>query len=144
MTKEQAKEIFEQHILGHWSNWPNTDAELYVWVKALAPFDFKLAQDAIDDFYAAWDSERYPKMPKILAFIRGYMKSHRRQGDNLGPLYQIEDETGRLVWRPFWGSLRTPQADIEAEADRRREEADKMFPDRKHIVHYLKPEVVPF
>lgn len=139
MNEEQANEIFHEVIRGHWENWPGGNEELVVWVKALKPFDFATARDAINDFYTKWDSERYPKLPRILGAIRDYAKRHRRSG-LLVKQFQIETEEGKPIWKAFWGNCETPRQELEPIAERLCKEADRMFPNEKHIANWFGPE----
>jgi len=139
MNDNQVHEIIEQCIKAHWPNWDFKGQELVVWMQELRKFDHEAAKQGINDLYAEWDSERYPKMPHILRAIRDYAKSRRQQG-KLAKLYQIENEDGKPIWKPFWGNAAIPRQELEPEAERLCKEADRMFPGQKHIARWFREE----
>jgi len=142
MNDTEAKQIFDTVIRGHWENWPSGAEEVYVWVRALKPFDFNIARDAINDFYANWKSDRYPKMAGIVAAIRRYARTQHRHADTVKH-YTIMRANGRRRWFPFWGRAGLPRQDIEEDASNKLAQAMIAEPD-SYILWPHTEEAVPF
>lgn len=143
MNDIEAKQIFDNVIRGHWENWPSGNEELLVWVKALKPFDFSLARDAINDLYEHWDEKNYPKIARILAAIHRYAKSKHRH-DGIIKHYTIMRADGRRRWFPFWGKAGLPKQDIEEDASEKLACAKLHEPDNFILWPAQEQELVPF
>lgn len=142
MTETEAKQIFDTVIRGHWENWPSGAEEVYVWVRALKPFDFNIARDAINDFYANWKSDRYPKMAGIVVGIRRYARTQHRHADTVKH-YTIMRANGRRRWFPFWGRAGLPRQDIEEDAALKLEWANHI--EAGHYIQWpQREEAIPF
>lgn len=139
MNDEQAKTIINEVLKVHWPNWNFEGEELFVWIKALRPFELNTAKDAINDLYASWNSDRYPKMPSILGAIHGASALHH-QASPVIKRYQIENEEGKPIWRPFYAKANIARQELEPEAERLCKEADRMFPGQKHIARWFREE----
>ena len=142
MNETQAKQIFNETIRGHWENWPSGAEEVYVWVKALQPFDFNLARDAINELYAGWKGERYPKMAGILAAIHKYARSRHKHAEKVLH-YTIMRANGRRRWFSFWGLAGIPRQDIEEDASEKLACAKLGEPD-SYILWPAQQAAVPF
>ena len=137
MTDAEANNIIESVIKAHWGKWEFAGQELKVWIEELRKFDYKTAKDAINELYKVWTSTRYPKMPIIMGNIRKLAIAKGRVERRDAPLYVILRQDGRPRWEPFVGNANAPQEIIERDAEFKRDEANKIWPDESHIIQYL-------
>jgi len=133
MTDLQAQNIIENCLKAHWPYWDFKGQEYVVWVQELRKFDHDTAKTAIDELYKGWNSNRYPKMPQIMAAIRTESKRNREPVECVA-VFTIEREDGRQRWNPFWGNPRIPRPELERRAEVLVNEANRMHPNDRHII----------
>lgn len=121
----------------HWPKWTFAGQELKVWLEELRKFDYETAKYAINELYKTWESIRYPKMPTIMGAISKLSRAKRQSGKRVVQLYTILRQDGRRRWYPFAGDSNAPREAIERDAEFKRDKANKMYPDDKHIIQYL-------
>ncbi len=137
MSDEQANKIINEVMKPHWPSWEFKGQELFVWIRELRKFDYETAKEAINDLYVNWESNRYPKMPHIMASIRGLSKTRKQANKRLVALFVITKQNGVQRWFPFVGDANTPREDVERRAEALRQEANRLYQDEQHIIHYL-------
>lgn len=119
----------------HWPKWEFRGQELRVWIEELRKFDYETAKTAINELYKVWESTRYPKMPIVMGNIRKLARAKRQAGKRIVPLYTITRQDGKRRWSPFFGDPNTPREVVERDAEIKRADANRMWPEN-HIIQY--------
>ena len=142
MTDEDANDIIENVMKAHWPKWEFAGQELRVWIEELRKFDYETAKTAINELYKAWESPRYPKMPIVIGNIRKLAKLQRRAESRLVQLFTICKQDGKRRWFPFTGDANAPREEVTKRAEFLAAEANRLWPEEKHIIHYHGTEKV--
>lgn len=115
MTDNEIGQIIKDVIKAHWPNWEFPPEETRVWMKALYPYDFERAKEAINDLYMTWEKDRYPKPAHIINAIS--KKAQKKKNVRTVPLFGIFRADHRRRWRDFCGDADTPRQEIEQIAE---------------------------
>jgi len=105
MQHFEAKEFFEQEMLGRWNKWDYTGAQANSWIAVLKQYDQQLALDAVNELYAS-DAGKY-HTPNLSAFQRLCKEIYTKSG----PGFVI----GFYVRKPGWDD-RIPHIPINVQA----------------------------
>lgn len=136
--QNEAEQFITGVLCGLWPRWEPKDVELAEWKKRLMPFDYYLGKQAVNDYF--FESQKRniePPAGKIINILSKRAFIRRQQQKRIAPILVICNQDGKQVWFPFSGDINIARQNYEGSAENRKNEANRLFPNEKHFVHWF-------